>query len=358
MTIILISLSFENFLSKLNENPQLKFFNSYINLLNFSKWNVITNSKFMIEYNAMFENGFFSFGYEIMPYILYEVSLNKNETDKKIYEIAKQKNEFIFQAISTYIKALVIKKEIENKEKIISNYKKINEIIENEHKFKSEHSISDIILNKTEISLLENELKILKNNYENLLKTLNTYVEIDSVEEIDEVPQIEKINPQMTIDFKIIKKDKEIYHNNLILSYVQFLPSIKPSILRRNDGTYAFMIGFTFPIFPFNSIKQNRILSNNFNEKFLNYYENFISSKIFQIITDYENAKNEYDNYQNLKEEYEKILKTMKNEYKFSNFNLIEYYELENKLFEINVNLEKAKYDLILKYWELKSLSF
>ena len=88
----------------------------------------------------------------------------------------------------------------------------------------------------------------------NLLKTLNTYVEIDSVEEIDEVPQIEKINPQMTIDFKIIKKDKEIYHNNLILSYVQFLPSIKPSILRRNDGTYAFMIGFTFPIFPFNSI--------------------------------------------------------------------------------------------------------
>lgn len=54
----------------------------------------------------------------------------------------------------------------------------------------------------------------------------------------------------MTIDFKIIKKDKEIYHNNLILSYVQFLPSIKPSILRRNDGTYAFMIGFTFPIFP------------------------------------------------------------------------------------------------------------
>ena len=58
----------------------------------------------------------------------------------------------------------------------------------------------------------------------------------------------------MTMDFKIIKKDKEIYHNNLILSYVQFLPSIKPSILRRNDGTYAFMIGFTFPIFPFNSI--------------------------------------------------------------------------------------------------------
>jgi len=39
-------------------------------------------------------------------YILYEVSLNKNETDKKNYEIAKQKNEFIFQAISTYIKAL------------------------------------------------------------------------------------------------------------------------------------------------------------------------------------------------------------------------------------------------------------
>jgi len=81
MTIILISLSFENFLSKLNENPQLKFFNSYINLLNFSKWNVITNSKFMIEYNAMFENGFFSFGYEIMPYILYVFSLNKNEID-------------------------------------------------------------------------------------------------------------------------------------------------------------------------------------------------------------------------------------------------------------------------------------
>jgi len=50
MTIILISLSFENFLSKLNENPQLKFFNSYINLLNFSN---------------MFENGFFSFGYAL-----------------------------------------------------------------------------------------------------------------------------------------------------------------------------------------------------------------------------------------------------------------------------------------------------
>mgnify|MGYP000237317928 CR=1 FL=1 len=356
MIIINISLSFENFLLKLNENPQLKFFNNYINALNFSKWNIISNSKFMIEYNAMFENGFLSFGYEIMPYVGYEISLNKSEIDKKIYEIAKQKNEFIFQAISNYIKALVIKKEIENKERIISNYKKIYEILENEHKFKSEHPINEIILNKSEILFLENELKILKNNYETLLKTLNTYVKIDSVEEINEIPQIEEINSQITIDFKIIQKDREIYHNNLILSYVQFLPSIKPSVLRRNDGTYAFMIGFTFPIFPFNSIKQNKILYNNFNENLLNYYGNFISSKIFQIVNDYKNAKNEYENYQLLKKEYEKTLLSFKNDYKFSDFSLIDYYKLENKLFEINIKLEKSKYELILRYWELKSL--
>ena len=252
MIIVVISLSFENFLSKLNENPQLKFFNSYINSLNLSKWNIISNSKFMIEYNAMFEKGFLAFGYEITPYVGYEISINKIENDKKIYEVIKQKNEFVFQAISTYIKALIIKNEIENKERIISNYKKINDILENEHKFKTEHSINDVILNKSEISLLENEIKILKNNYENLLKALNTYVEIDSVEEINEIPKIEKTNSQMTLDFKIIEKDKQIYNNSLIVSYLQFLPSIKPSILRRTDGTYAFMIDFTFPIFPLN----------------------------------------------------------------------------------------------------------
>ena len=56
------------------------------------------------------------------------------------------------------------------------------------------------------------------------------------------------------------------------------------------------MIGFAFSIFPLSSIKQNKILVSSFNEKFLNYYENYINSKILQIITDYENAKKRYEN--------------------------------------------------------------
>ncbi len=139
--------------------------------------------------------------------------------DLKIYEVIKQKNEFIFQAVSTYIKALIIKGEIENKEKIISNYKRIAKILENEHKFKIEHPIN-------------------------------------------EIPKIQNLNAKMTIDFKILEKNKQFYNDNLKLSYLQVFPSIKPSILRRNDGTYAFMIGFAFSIFPLSSIKQNKILVN------------------------------------------------------------------------------------------------
>ena len=49
------------------------------------------------------------------------------------------------------------------------------------------------------------------------------------------------------------------------------------------------MIGFAFSIFPLSSIKQNKILVSSFNE-------NYINSKILQIITDYENAKKRYEN--------------------------------------------------------------
>jgi hypothetical protein len=353
MIIIVLSLSLENFLAKLHENPKLKFFENYISSINFSKWEFINASKFMIEYNAMFENGFLSFGYEISPSIIYDFHLNKANADLKIYEVVKQKNEFIFQAVSTYIKALIIKNEVENKEKIISNYKKIAEILENEHKFKIEHPINEIILIKSEISNLESEINILKEQYKSLLAELNAYVEIDSVEEINEIPKIQNLNVKMTIDFKILEKNKQFYNDNLKLSYLQVFPSIKPSILRRNDGTYAFMIGFAFSIFPLSSIKQNKILVSSFNEKFLNYYENYINSKILQIITDYENAKKRYENYEKLRKDYEKTLKTLKNDYKFSNFDLIDYYKLENKLFEIEIELKKSKYETILKSFEL-----
>ncbi len=66
----------------------------------------------------------------------------------------------------------------------------------------------------------------------------------------------------MTIDFKILEKNKQFYNDNLKLSYLQVFPSIKPSILKRDDETYAFMIGFAFSIFPLSSIKQNKILVN------------------------------------------------------------------------------------------------
>ncbi len=87
-----LSLSLENFLAKLYENPKLKFFENYISSINFSKWEFIKSSKFMIEYNAMFENGFLSFGYEISPSIIYDFRLNKTKADLKIYEVVKQKN--------------------------------------------------------------------------------------------------------------------------------------------------------------------------------------------------------------------------------------------------------------------------
>jgi hypothetical protein len=205
--IIIVSLSLENFLAKLYENPKLKFFENYISSINFSKWEFINVSKFMIEYNAMFENGFLSFGYEISPSIIYDFRLNKANADLKIYEVIKQKNEFIFQAVSTYIKAIIIKNEVENKGKIISNYKKIAEILENEHKFKIEHPINEIILIE------------------------NAYVEIDSVEEINEIPKIQNLNAKMTIDFKILEKNKQFYNDNLKLSYLQVFPSIKLMLL-------------------------------------------------------------------------------------------------------------------------------
>jgi hypothetical protein len=78
---------------------------------------------------------------------------------------------------------------------------------------------------------LESEINILKEQYKSLLAELNAYVEIDSVEEINEIPKIQNLNAKMTIDFKILEKNKQFYNDNLKLSYLQVFPSIKLMLL-------------------------------------------------------------------------------------------------------------------------------
>ena len=147
MIFLILSLTLEEFINQIKKHYQLSFYNKQINALNISKWNLITNSNLMFEYNSMFENGYISIGYEISPSILFEDRGYRNEINSKIYNFVKEKNEFIFNAIEDYLEALEIKSEIEIQKRILENYLKIQNLLEAEHKYSKIHTISKLILN-------------------------------------------------------------------------------------------------------------------------------------------------------------------------------------------------------------------
>jgi len=345
MIFFILNLSLENFINEIKNN---------LDIVN-TKYEFLSDSKIMFEYNAMFENNYLSLGYEFSPHSLFEFNGYKDEINAKIYETIKNQNEIIFYAISDYIKALELKNELEIQNKILENLIKIQNLIEEEHKITKAHGISKIILNQAKIMNLKTKINILKNEYESTIKKLNYYVKIDSVEDILEIPKIPEYKIEDAIDYKILSYELNSNKNYLKSSYLKFIPSIKPSILRRADNTYSFMISFSIPLYPYNEIKIRKVKTYS-TEIYLKSIKNILNAKLEQIKTEYNNAIFEYENYKNQIYKLEEILKNIIYEYKFSNeMSLIDYYEIENEILRLKIELLKSKYKAILKVFEVKT---
>lgn len=355
MIFLILSLTLEEFINQIKKHYQLSFYNKQINALNISKWNLITNSNLMFEYNSMFENGYISIGYEISPSILFEDRGYRNEINSKIYNFVKEKNEFIFNAIEDYLEALEIKSEIEIQKRILENYLKIQNLLEAEHKYSKIHTISKLILNQSKIINLKTRLKSLEIDYERYINKLNFYTKIDSIEDVLEIPKLNSYSIEQAIDYKAMEYELNSNKNYLKASYLKFLPSIKPSILRRTDNTYGFMLSFSIPIYPLNEIRKNKEESES-KENYLNSLKDFLETKFYEIEKDYERYVLEYENYKKQKEELEKTLNSILSDYKFSNeMSLVEYYELLNEILSLELEIRKAKYRATLKVFELNS---
>ncbi|MEO0202909.1 MAG: hypothetical protein ABIL37_04215 [candidate division WOR-3 bacterium] len=356
MIFLIFGLSIEKFIEEVKNHYQIKFYDEQIKYLNLSKWSIISSSNVMFEYNSMFENGYISFGYEFHPSVFFEFKGYENELSSVIYRIIRQKNEFLYSAIEDYLKTLEIKSEIEIQKKILENYLKIQDLLETQYKYLKSKQITRIMLNESKITTLKTKLKSLEIEYERYMNKLNFYTKVDSVEDIEKIPVLDLKDVEYSIDYKILNYELISNENYLRASYLRIFPSIKPSILRRVDNTYGFMVAFSIPIYPLNEINKNKLKFKS-SQNYSNSIKNLLKTRIFEIRKDYERFIIEYENYEKQKQKLEEALNSLLTEYKFSNeVDFRDYYELLNDILNLELEKKRAKYKAILKFFEYITL--
>lgn len=340
--IYLIFINIEDFIKKVMEHRKVKSYEYQI-------YSAL-NPQIMVEYNAMFESGNISIGTEISPYMIYESFAVKDEITAMRYKNLKERNEFILEAIETYLKAIELKKELEILSRILENYEKIKKLMLSAYKYNENVEFSKIIDINAKIRELNTNINFLRAKYNNLMITLNYYAKVDSVEDIESIPKLKDYELEKSIDYNILNYELKTIENSLKLSYIKLAPDIKPMVLKRKDNTYGFMIGFTIHMFPIGEIRTKKKLRN----AYRNYYSSsieYIKVEIERTISEYKLSVSQYELYKSQRDELIKTLNTSKLS---DDISLVEYYDNLNEILNIEREINRLKYNAILSYYKLR----
>ncbi|MCS7244613.1 MAG: hypothetical protein RMJ38_00570 [candidate division WOR-3 bacterium] len=308
------------------------------------------NPQLMVEYNAMFESGNISIGTEISPHMIYESFIIKDEIVAMKYKNLKERNEFILEAIETYLQAIELKKELEILYKILENYEKIRKLILSAYKYDKTTEFSKILEINAKIRELNINLDFLKAKYNNLMITLNYYAKIDSIEDIESIPKLKDYKLEETVDYNMLSYELKTIENSLKLSYIKLVPNVKPMVLIRKDNTYGFMIGFTINTFPLGEIKTRVKLK----DAYRNYYSSsieYIKLEIERTISEYKLSVSQYELYKSRRDE---LMTTLNISKLLGDISLVEYYYNLNEILNMEREINRLKYNAILSYYKLK----
>ncbi|MCX7947032.1 MAG: hypothetical protein N2504_00385 [candidate division WOR-3 bacterium] len=308
------------------------------------------NPQLMVEYNAMFESGNISIGTEISPHMIYESFIIKDEIVAMKYKNLKERNEFILEAIETYLQAIELKKELEILYKILENYEKIRKLMLSAYKYDKTTEFSKILEINAKIRELNINLDFLKAKYNNLMITLNYYAKIDSIEDIESIPKLKDYKLEETVDYNMLSYELKTIENSLKLSYIKLVPNVKPMVLIRKDNTYGFMIGFTINTFPLGEIKTRVKLK----DAYRNYYSSsieYIKLEIERTISEYKLSVSQYELYKSRRDE---LMTTLNISKLLGDISLVEYYYNLNEILNMEREINRLKYNAILSYYKLK----